>query len=197
VVISGLEQIQNSGRAEAMNLVAQRQKVAEMSFWNAMSTAVYSDGTAFGGKQMGGLALLVSKTPTVGVVGGIDSAANTWWRNTANDQTTDPLSTITALNIQGYFNKITPNLKRNSDGVDLIVADTNITASLRHSRPFSASFQRLASWCWLHLLKYYGAGKEVDVILDGGKGGQIPASTRTSSTLSSSTIARRVSGTSK
>ena len=26
-------------------------------------------------------------------------------------------------------------------------------------------------------LKYYGAGKEVDVILDGGKNGQIPANT--------------------
>jgi hypothetical protein len=180
VVISGLEQIQNSGRAEAMNLVLQRQKIAEMTFWNAMSSGVYSDGTAFGGKQIGGLALLVSKAPLTGIVGGIDAAANVWWRNVAFDQTVDALSTVSATNIQAYFNKITLGLKRNSDGIDLIVADTNFYSFYLASLQ---TIQRITSEGGLTVgsgftaLKYYGAGKEVDVILDGGKGGQIPANT--------------------
>jgi len=178
VVISGLEEIQNSGEQAMMNLIAQRGQVAENSFLNAMSTGLYSDGTAFGGKQIGGLQLLISKTPTTGTVGGIDASAQTWWRNTANDQTTDALSTVTALNIQPYFNKITLNLKRNSDGVDMIVADTVFygfyLASLQTIQRITDTGTAGGGFT---ALKYYGAGKEVDVILDGGKGGQIPAST--------------------
>ena len=178
VVISGLEEIQNSGEQAMMNLIAMRGQVAENSFLNAMSTGLYSDGTAFGGKQIGGLQLLISKTPTTGTVGGIDASAQTWWRNTANDQTTDALSTVTATNIQPYFNKITLNLKRNSDGVDMIVADTVFygfyLASLQTIQRITDTGTAGGGFT---ALKYYGAGKEVDVILDGGKGGQIPAST--------------------
>src|ERR1700730_7329361 len=62
VVISGLEEIQNSGEEAMINLIAERTDIAEKTFNNQMSAGIYSDGTAFGGKQIGGLALLVSKT---------------------------------------------------------------------------------------------------------------------------------------
>jgi hypothetical protein len=178
VVISGLEQIQNSGKAEAMNLVVQRQKIAEMTFWNQLSAAIYSDGTAFGGKQIGGLALLVSKAPNTGIVGGIDSGSNVWWRNSAVNQATDTLGAITSSNIQAYLNKVTLGLKRNSAGIDLIVADTvlysNYLASLQAIQRITTEGKTGAGFT---SLKYYGAGKEVDFILDGGKNGQIPANT--------------------
>jgi hypothetical protein len=185
VVISGLEEIQNSGEEAMMNLIAQRGQVAENSFLNAMSTGIYSDGTAFGGKQIGGLQLLVSKTPTTGTVGGIDASAQTWWRNVALNNSTDPLGAFvfvqgTTNNIQSYFNKATLSLKRNSDGVDMIVADTIIYNGYLNSLQ---TIQRINSdgagsaGSGFTALKYYGAGKEVDVILDGGKGGQVPATT--------------------
>src|SRR6266576_560604 len=159
VVISGLEEIQNSGDEAMMNLIAQRSTVAENSFLNAMSTGLYSDGTAFGCKQIGGLQLLISKTPTTGTVGCIDASAQTWWRNTANDQTTDSLSTVTATNIQPYFNKITLNLKRNSDGVDMIVADTVFygfyLASLQTIQRITDTGTAGGGFT---SLKYYGAG---------------------------------------
>jgi len=185
VVISGLEEIQNSGEEAMMNLIAQRGQVAESSFLNAMSTGLYSDGTAFGGKQIGGTQLIISKTPTTGTVGGIDASAQTWWRNLALNNSTDPLGAFVFVqgstnNIQAYFNKATLALKRNSDGIDMIVADGIIYNGYLNSLQ---TIQRISSdgagsgGAGFTALKYYGAGKEVDVILDGGKGGQIPATT--------------------
>src|SRR6266550_8118448 len=117
VVISGLEEIQNSGREAMMNLIAERTTIAEATFNNQMSTGIYSDGTAFGGKQIGGLQLIISKTPTTGTVGGIDASEQTWWRNVALNNSTDPLGAFnftasTSNNVQAYFNKATLAVKR-------------------------------------------------------------------------------------
>ncbi|MGI0012645.1 MAG: phage major capsid protein, partial [Nitrososphaera sp.] len=98
VTISGLEKVQNAGKEQMIDLLMSRVNSAEKTFWNQMSAGIYSDGTAFGGRQIGGLALLVSKTPSTGIVGGIDRAAHIWWQNIAIDQTTDPLGTVTASN---------------------------------------------------------------------------------------------------
>ena len=65
VVLSGLEQIQNSGMSAMKNLIQQRVKNAESTFWNQMSAAIYSDGTGWGGKQINGLAAMISKATGV------------------------------------------------------------------------------------------------------------------------------------
>ena len=62
VVISGLEEIQNSGEEAMINLIAERTDIAEKTFNNQMSAGIYSDGTAFGGKQINGLAALISRS---------------------------------------------------------------------------------------------------------------------------------------
>lgn len=180
VTISGLEEIQNDGDEKMIDLISARATVAEATFQNAMSVGIYSDGTAFGGKQIGGLQLLVSKTPTVGTVGGIDAATNTWWRNFTANSSTDPIGPFSATTVPFYFNKMTLNLKRNSNGVDLVVADNNIydfyLRSLQNIQRITDDGSKM-SGLGFTALKYYGAGKSVDVVLDGGKGGQIPAST--------------------
>ena len=180
VVISGLEEIQNSGEEAMMGLIAERTMIAEATFWNQMSAGIYSDGTGFGGKQIGGLALLISKAPTTGIVGGVDAGANTWWRNVAINNATNTIGVASATTIQAYFNNIALNLKRNSEGIDLIVADTNFygfyLASLQTIQRINSDGGEKAGAGFTGL-KYYGAGKEVDVILDGGKNGQIPTNT--------------------
>ena len=181
VVISGLEGIQNSGKEAMIDLIRARVDTAEGTFWNQMSAGVYSDGTAFGGKQIGGLGLLVSKAPTTGVVGGIDRATNPWWQNVAIDQTVHAFGAVTAANIQAYMNTMTLQLKRNTDGVDLIVFDNNFyqfyLASLQTIQRIADDGMAKNVGSGWTALKYYGAGKSVDVVLDGGKNGQIPAST--------------------
>lgn len=180
VTISGLESLQNRGEEEMMNLIEERVDGAESTFWNQMSAAIYSDGTGWGGKQIGGLALLVSKTPTSGVVGGIDRSTNVWWRNLAINATTDTKGAVTSSNIQKYMNQATIQLKRNSDGINLAVADNNYYTAYLESLQ---AIQRITDGgsskqgTGFTSLKYYGAGKEVDIVLDGGRNGQIPANT--------------------
>jgi hypothetical protein len=48
---------------------------------NKMGAAVYADGTGSGGKEIGGLALLVPDAPTAGTVGGINRATWAFWRS--------------------------------------------------------------------------------------------------------------------
>lgn len=181
VVISGLEEIQNSGKEAMIDLVRARVDTAEDTFWNQMSAGVYSDGTAFGGKQIGGLSLLISKAPATGIVGGVDRSVQIWWQNIAIDQTVDARGAVTAANIQSYMNSTTLSLKRNTDGVDLIVFDNNFyqfyLASLQTIQRIADEGQAKNVGAGWTALKYYGAGKSVDVVLDGGKNGQIPAST--------------------
>jgi hypothetical protein len=180
VTISGLEELQNAGEEAMIDLIEGRVDTAEDTFWNQMSAAVYSDGTGFSGKQMNGLALLISKTPTSGIVGGIDRSAQVWWRNAAVNANTDSRGVVTSSNVQSYMNSTTIGLKRNSDGVDMIVADNNYYLAYLSSLQTQ---QRVVSrgdgsaGSGFTALKYYGAGKEVDVILDGGKNGQIPSNT--------------------
>lgn len=178
VMITGLEQLQNASEEQMIDLISARVDTAEDTFWNQMSAAVYSDGTAFSGKQIGGLALLVSKTPTSGVVGGIDRSANVWWRNVSVNGNTDSRGLVTQSNIQSYMNSTAIQLKRNSDGIDLIVTDNNYYLAYLNSLQ---AIQRISddkmAGAGFTSLKYFGAGKAVDVILDGGKNGQIPANT--------------------
>ena len=181
VTLSGLEDLQNAGDAAMLDLIETRIDTAEDTFWNQMSAGIYSDGTAYGGKQIGGLALLISKAPTSGVVGGIDSAQQVWWRNVGVNANTDARGLVTSSNIVDYMNTTTIGLKRNSDGIDMIVFDTN------YYNAYLKTLQNIARITddggaknvgqGFTSLKYYGAGKSVDIVLDGGKNGQIPVNT--------------------
>lgn len=180
VVLSGLEELMNDGDAAMMSLIKERVDTAEDTFWNQMSAGIYSDGTGWSGKQIGGLALLISKAPTSGSVGGIDRAAQPWWRNVSVNANTDSRGVFSAANIASYMNSTTIGAKRNSDGIDIIVADNNTYTFYLQSMQ---NIQRITTegskgtGAGFTSLKYYGAGKSVDVILDGGKNGQIPANT--------------------
>lgn len=179
VTLSGLEELMNAGEEQMIDLIDARIDTAEDTFWNQMSAGIYSDGTAYAGKQIGGLAAIISKSPTSGIVGGIDRASQQWWRNVAVNANTDSRGLVTATNVQSYMNSTTIGLKRNSDGVSMIVADNNYYLAYLNSLQ---AIQRVtdatgSAGAGFTSLKYYGAGKSVDVILDGGKNGQIPANT--------------------
>ena len=70
VVISGLEMLQNSGREQIIDLLEARLSVAESTLSNLISDGLYSDGTANGGKEIGGLDIAVPVDPTTGTYGG-------------------------------------------------------------------------------------------------------------------------------
>jgi hypothetical protein len=153
-----------------------RIKNAEKTLVNNIAADCYSDGTADGGRQIGGLQLLVDTTPSTGTVGGIDASttAGTFWRNIAYDGG----STATSTNIQAYMNALALQLVRGTDKTDLIVMDSNYygkyLASLQAIQRITSTEMGGAGFT---SLMYYGNGGAADVVLDGGVGGACPAST--------------------
>lgn len=176
ISISGLEMLQNSGEEQVINLLSSRIRNAEKTLTNTIAVDCYSDGTGSGGKQLGGLQLLVDTTPSTGTVGGIDpsTTAGTFWRNIAYDGG----STATSTNIQSYMNATALQVVRGTDRTDLIVADSNYYSKYLASLQ---AIQRITSedmaGAGFTSLQYFGNGGAADVVLDGGVGGGCPAST--------------------
>lgn len=171
VSISGLEQLQNSGRERVIDLLEARIGNAERTMMNNLSVDIYSDGTADGGKQIGGLQLLIADDPTTGTVGGINRASFTFWRNQLVDFSVDIGATASATNIQTAMNLMYLKATRNRDAPDLIVADNEYFRFYWESLQANQRFtdEKLAA-AGFQNLKFMGA----DVVFDGGQGGDAP-----------------------
>lgn len=173
VSISGLERLQNSSEEQIIDLLEGRIGNAERTMVNNIAMDCYSDGTADGGRQIGGLQLLVSTTPTSGVVGGIDrsTTVGSFWRNTAFSALNNGGAAASSANIQDFMNRLWVQLVRGADHPDLIVADNNYfrlyLESLQAIQRITSSDEGMAGFS---TLKYMNA----DVVLDGGYGGGAP-----------------------
>ena len=64
------------------NLLQDKLEDMDEGMARSMNEIMWEDGTA-SSKLFAGLTHFIAKNPTTGVVGGIDRAANTWWRNRA------------------------------------------------------------------------------------------------------------------
>lgn len=173
VSISGLETLQNSGEEAIIDLLESRISNAERTLTNNIALDCYSDGTADGGRQIGGLQLLISTSPTTGTVGGIDRSATvaSFWRNAKFGAAADGGGAATSANIQSYMNRLYLQLVRGTDKPDLIVADNNYYRLYLESLQ---TIQRITSdemaQAGFQSLKYMNS----DVVLDGGYGGGAP-----------------------
>lgn len=175
VSISGLEQLQNAGKEQMINLLDGRMQVAEKQLMNQLSAGVYSDGTGNSGKDITGLAAAISTAPTSGTYGGINRATWTFWRNVAFSGVTDGGAAVSSANIQSYMNRVLLQVIRGSDAPDIAVADNNF---YRYFLESMQAIQRVTdekdAASGFSSLAYYGAGKKMSVFCDGGIGGSIP-----------------------
>lgn len=170
VTISGLEQLQNSGRTRKFDLLKSRIANAERTFLNNFATDLYSDGTASGGKQIGGLQSLVADSPSSGTVGGINRATYTWWRNYSSN------ITMTAANAQSSMNTAWLETCRTGDRTDLILCDDSTYKAYWESLQAIQRIEKTSmATAGFEALKY----KNADVVFDGGTtsgfGGACPA----------------------
>jgi hypothetical protein len=179
VTISGLEQIQNAGKNRFLPLLDKRTKNAEKTMRNNVGIGLYSDGTGFGGKQIGGLDLLVSTSPATGTVGGINRANWLFWRNEAINSATDPKGAITKVNVVDYFNQMAIALTRGTDRPDIILCGTTVytayLGALQGIQRITDDGGSKMQGAGFTALKYFGVGQSTDVVLDGGHGGGCPA----------------------
>lgn len=168
VVISGLEQLQNSGKEQIIDLLEGRIQVAEASMANLIANGLYSDGTGSGGKQITGLNAAVPVTNT-NTYGGIDRSTWTFWKNSVVDT-----SGITSATIQQSWNGLYANLVRGSDKPDLVVVDNATWAmyvnSLQAQQRFTSADSAAAGFTSVKFM-------QADVVLDGGVDGNCPANT--------------------
>ncbi len=164
VSISGLEQLQNNGREKMIDLLESRIGNAERTFANNLSSDCYSDGTADGGKQIGGLQALVADVATSGVVGGIDRASWPFWRNNVQSFATAGL-VAGASTMQTMMNRAWLAQARQADRPDLFIADNTY---FRYYWESLQAIQRIASdrtaMAGFASLKFMDA----DVVYDGG-----------------------------
>lgn len=164
VVISGLDQLKNSGPEQFIDLMESRIKVAESTMMNLIAQGLYSDGTGAGGKQLVGLDAAVPIVPTTGTYGGIDRATWTFWRS----KSTTAGVALTTATVQAAMNTMWASLVRGMDRPDLIAMDNafwslfmgSLQPQQRFTDPNSANLG-------FPSIKFMDA----DVVLDGGIGG--------------------------
>jgi hypothetical protein len=173
VSMSRLEQLQNSGKEQMIDLLEARIENAEKTLIDSIGLDCYSDGSASGGKQIGGLNYLVPTDGSTGTVGGIARGTWSFWRTYNYDFSTLSI-TPSATTIQAAMNTTYLNVSRGADHPDLIVADNvyygYYWASLQGNQRFTNS--KLAE-AGFDNIRFMGA----DVVFDGGIGGGIDAST--------------------
>ena len=138
VVINGLESdVQNTGPEQVFDLLEKRIEAAEYTLMNSLAVDIESDGTADGGKQIGGLGLLVSSAPSSGTVGGIDRGTYSWARNQTFDASTDFSITLSNSTIQSFYGACIDGLTRNAERPTLIYAGA------QHYRWYRESLQTI------------------------------------------------------
>jgi hypothetical protein len=174
VAMSGLEEIQNAGPERIIDLLEARIQNAEKTMINNISVGIYSDGTGSGGKQIGGLQLLISTAPSGTTVGGINAGTWSFWQNIAYSGVTNGGAAVSAANIQQYMTAVWVQLVRNTDKPDIIVADNNYWTFYQGSL---VAIQRIVD------TKTAESGFQnimfmtAPVVLDGGFGGAAPSNT--------------------
>jgi len=170
VVCSGLEtEVQNTGKNALKNLLKVRIENAKKAIMDLVEQGMYSDGTGDGGKQLGGLLLLVPDDPTTGTAGGINRANYAFWRSVVYDVSTNA-TTFDGTTARSIMNTVWLQLVRNQEKPDAIFAGDTYYAAYESSLQ---AIQRIGD------PKTGNSGfenllyKSIPVVLAGGKGGHI------------------------
>lgn len=182
VTIANEDILKNSGPNQLKNLFEEHLKAAETELEDRFTEDLHSDGTADGGLQIGGLQLAIPTVANTGVYGGIDRAANAIWRTTtydANSYFSTIGTQVSAATVKPMWDVVMVERSRGKKGPDLILA------SQQHYLAYTSALQAIQrindetklGKMGFTALKYFGAGKSCDVVLEGGIGSAMPANT--------------------
>ena len=166
VTISGLEELQNAGPQQMIDLLDARITVAEATMANILSFGFYNDGTAAGGKAIVGINAAVpaggaTGRIAVGTYGGIDRVTWAFWRPYFSLMG----AAATPATIQAALNDLWANLVRGQDRPNVLIMDNFMwgvyMASLQAQQRFTDPNKAQLGF---PTIKYMDA----DVVLDGG-----------------------------
>lgn len=182
VVLTNEEILNNSGTNQLKDVMKSHIAAAEQELEDTVDIAVHSNGSGFGGKQLGGLQLAIPTVVDSGSYGGISRADNAIWRTStfdANSFASDLGSQVSSTTIRPMLNRIMTQRSRNKRGADLLLM------SAEHYAAYDAAtvaIQRINDETALgklgfQSLKYFGAGRQAQIVQDGGIGSNMPANT--------------------
>lgn len=123
VTITGRDQRMNSGELGLIKLVKARMEVAESTLANNINADGFSDGSL--ANQIGGLKLIISKTPSTGSIGGLDRSVSdgAFLRNYKFDTAADWAGGATsAANIKSLYGRVLDNTQQNMNGPKFAIA---------------------------------------------------------------------------
>lgn len=182
VAISGTELLGNSGRNQIRDVFRTRMDAAEKELMDAVNTDLHSDGTSYGGEQMTGLQAAIPTDPTTGTYGSISRVDNAIWRTNEYDISADfsglSISTMSESTVREIFAKIVRDTSRGKDGPNLVLASDSHFGFFEQAL---TAIQRITvdgsneGVFGFPSLKFYSAGKKVDVVLEGGIGTAMPS----------------------
>lgn len=179
VTLSNEEILNNAGAAQLMDVMETHIAAAEQELQDLVDTSLQGNGTAFGGKELGGLQLAIPTVVNSGTYGGIDRAANAIWRTSSFDAQSafSGITQVTSTTVRPILNQIMTQQSRNKRGADLLLM------SAQHYAAYDAAtvaIQRINDQTDLgklgfQSLKYFGAGRQAEIVQDGGIGSNMPA----------------------
>ena len=173
--ISGREKIMNREKWQVTSIAEARIDALIAGLRNKTGLSIYSDGLGDGGKEFGGLQLLVADDPSTGVVGNINAAEQPWWQNQTDVDTTT--SVLTATDLLSRMNSMSLATTRGTDQTNLIVANSNyfsaywealqVNARFTNAKMADAGFRTLE---FLGIPVVYDAQCATDLTLATGEG---------------------------
>jgi len=174
--------LNNEGSNQLMDIMEAHIGAAEIELQNETDTSLQSDGTRFGGKELGGLKLAVPTTVNSGTYGGISRVTNAIWRTTTfdiNSYDTGIGTGWTSTTVRPFLNRFMTIRSRAKQGADLLLASAEPYAAYDAA---TVAIQRINDETQLgklgfQSLKYFGAGRSAEIVQDGGIGSNMPSST--------------------
>lgn len=182
VVLTNEEILNNSGSAQLMDVMEAHISAAEMELEDVMDASLHSNGSGFGGKELGGLQVAIPTVTNSGTYGGISRVDNAIWRTTTYDAHTDFTgigTQIDSTTIRPMLNKIMTERSRGKRGADLILMSSDHYAQYDAA---TVAIQRINDETSLgklgfQTLKYFGAGRSAEIVQEGGIGSNMPTNT--------------------
>ena len=183
ITLSYEEILNNEGTNEIMNVMESYIGAAERGLQDTFDLAVQSDGTANNGKQLTGLKTAVPTVVNSGTYGGIDRSLYSLWRTStfdANSFASDIGTQVSSTTIRPMLNRIVTQRTRGKRSADLLIMSTEhyaaydaATVAIQRTTDGGSVVGKLG----FTSLKYYGAGRTADIVLDGGIGTNMPSNT--------------------
>lgn len=190
VMLSGEEILKNSGGAQILDVMEVHMEAAENEMIDRFTEDMHSAGTS--DNQIGGLLLAIPTDPTAGTYGGISRVNNSQWRTTTYDANSFYAgeTAVTSTSIKKMLDRIIIARSRGKKGPDLLVSSTE------HWEAFSqatVAIQRIQGEnskgkLGFQSLEYYGGGRRIELVCEGGVGSAMPSNTTYGIDISSLTM---------